>query len=147
MDCSYLTKQNILVHFSCTCNLNTFFFVWPYQNKILNCWFLFYSLTRQTDRQTDRQTNRQAGRQADGQTDRQTDNSPLFCIILCWWESFFSSKKRHLASVYGNCNEYRLALLSHLHGFHDLEWMILLAESDLFVFIRLDRWYTSSHCL
>ena len=57
MDCSYLTKQNILLHF--LCNLNTHFFVWPYQNKRLNCWYLFYSLTRQTDRQTDRQAGRQ----------------------------------------------------------------------------------------
>ena len=38
------------------------FFVWPYQNKRLNCWYLFYSLTRQTDRQTDRKC-RQADRQ------------------------------------------------------------------------------------
>ena len=126
MDCSYLTKQNILVHFSC--NLNTHFFVWPYQNKILNCWFLFYSLTRQTGRQAGRQTDRQ-------------QSSVLYNLMLMG-VFFFSSKKRHLASVYGNCNEYRLTLLSHLHGFHDLEWMILLAESDLFVFIRLDRWYT-----
>ena len=52
-------------------NLNTHFFVWPYQIKRLNCWYLFYSLTRQTDK---------------------TDSSPLFCISLCRWKSFFSYK-------------------------------------------------------
>ena len=58
---------------------NTHFFVWPYQNKRLNCWYLFYSLTRQTDRQT-------------GKAGRQTDSSPLICIILCGWKFFFSYK-------------------------------------------------------
>ena len=70
MDCSYLTKQTILVY-NFYVTWTHIFFVWPYQNKRLNCWYLFYSLTRQTDRQTG----------------RQTDSSPLFCIILCRWKS------------------------------------------------------------
>ena len=61
-------------------NLNTHFFVWPYQTKRLNCWYLFYSLTRQTDRQTDRQADRQ---------DRQ-QSSVLYNLMQM--EVFFSYK-------------------------------------------------------
>ena len=73
-------------------NLNTHFFVWPYQNKRLNCWYLFYSLTRQTDRQTDRQAGRQ---------DRQ-QSSVLYNLMQM--EVFFLIRT-HLDSVYGDCNE------------------------------------------
>ena len=55
-----LNKPNILVYFF-SCNLNThFFFAWPYQNKRLNCWYLFYKTDRQTDGRTDWQTDMQA---------------------------------------------------------------------------------------
>ena len=64
------------------------FFVWPYQNKRLNCWYLFYSLTRQTDRK---------GRQADRQ-----QSSDLYNLMQM--EVFFLIKT-HLASVYADCNE------------------------------------------
>ena len=60
------------------------FFVWPYQNKRLNCWYLSYSLTRQTDRQ-----------------ERQTDSSPLMHMEVV----VFFLIKTHLASVYADCNE------------------------------------------
>ena len=68
-----LNKNKIFWYYIFSCNLNTHFFVWPYQNKRLNCWYCFHSLTRQTDRQAD----------------RQTDSSPLFCIILCRWKCLF----------------------------------------------------------
>ena len=100
MDCSYLTKQTILVYF--LCNLNTHFFVWPYQNKRLNCWYLFYSLTRQTDRQTDWQAGRQTERQ---------QSSVLYNLMQM--EVFFSSKKR-ISLVSTAIAMNRLALLSHL---------------------------------
>ena len=51
-------------------------------------------------------------------------------------EVFFLLKKAHLVSVYGNCNKTTDINL-HSHGFHDLEWTIILVESDLFVFIHL----------
>ena len=110
MYCSYLTKKNILVYFLILCNLNTHFFVWPYQKKRLNCWYMFYSLTRQTDRQTGRQAGRQAG------TDRQ---QPSVLYNLTQMEVFSSKKRISLVSTAIAMN--RLTLLSHLHGFQYLE--------------------------
>ena len=94
MDCSYLTKQNILVYFSCY--LNTHFFVWPYQNKKIKLSVLVLFINK---------TDRQAG--------RQTDSSPLFCIILCRWKSSFLLKKR-ISLVSTAIAMNRLTILSHL---------------------------------
>ena len=49
-----LNKTKYFAIFSC--NLNTHFFVWPYQNKRLNCWYLFYITTDRQERQAGRQT-------------------------------------------------------------------------------------------
>ena len=84
---------------------------------------MFYSLTRRTDRQTDWQAGMQ-------------QSSVLYNLMQM--EVFLSSKKR-ISLVSTGIAMNRLTLLSHLHGFHDLEGMILLAESVLFVFILLDR--------
>ena len=108
--------------------MNKHFFVWPYQNKRLNCWYLYYSLT---DIQTGRQAN------------RQTDSSPLFCIILCRWK-FFSSKK-HISLVSTAIAVNKLTSLSHL------TWLPWLRMNDFtcwkwFVCVNSYRTDDIFHC-
>ena len=54
MDGSYLAKQIIFLYFliSCIKPEHTFFLLGLIKVK-KNCWYLFYSLTRQTNRQID----------------------------------------------------------------------------------------------
>ena len=104
MDCSYLTKQKYFGIFIPEVE-HTFLFVWPYQNKRLNCWCLFYSLTRQTDRQTNGQIDRR--------TDRQT-SSVLYNLMQM--EVFFRLKKR-ISLVSTAIAMNRLTLFSHLTWF------------------------------
>ena len=87
MDCSYLTKQNILVYFFMLPEHT--FFVWPYQNKKIKLLVLVLFI-KKTDRQ---------------------QSSVLYNFMQM--EVFFSSKKR-ISLVSTAIAMNRLTLLSHL---------------------------------
>ena len=112
------------------------------QSKRLNCWYLFYSLKRQTERRTGRQTGKQAGRQ---------QSSVLYNLMQM--EVFFSSKKR-ISLVSTAIAKNRLTLLSHLtwlpwfrmNYFTCWKWFVCVYSSRHCLF-GLNWWYISSHGL
>ena len=91
MDCSYLTKLNVLLFFFHVTSTHIFCLALSKQKIKLLVLDFFIN-------KTDRQTDRQAGR---WQTDRQL-SSVLYNLMQM--EVFFFIKT-HLASVYGDCNE------------------------------------------